>query len=132
MRRTGDRCQKTGDRSQKVAEAVRRLHPSSLIPHPSDERGVALILTLSILVLVTLLVIAFAISMRVENTASKNFNDLIKSRQLAQGAVNQAVALLRQGTPLQTNAPTPTTFWTAPGLALTNAGGVFGTVLLYS
>src|SRR6266481_2898725 len=64
-----------------------------------SERGIALILTLAILTLVTLLVVAFAVSMRVENTASKNFNDLIKARQLAQAAVDDAVATIRNATP---------------------------------
>jgi nitrogen fixation protein FixH len=66
--------------------------------HPSGDRGIALILTLAIITLVTVLLIAFATSMRVENTASKNFNDLIKSRELAQAAVDQAVATIRQYT----------------------------------
>ncbi len=65
----------------------------------NSERGIALILTLAILVMVTLLVVAFAISMRVENTASKNFNDLIKARQIAQAGVDQAVAILGAATP---------------------------------
>src|ERR1041384_3494720 len=93
-----------------------------------SERGIAL---------VTLLLIAFVASMRTESTASKNFNDLIRARQLAQAAVDDAVAFLRLGTPVQTNGPPPTyneptTFWTAPGLALTNYAGNFGTVPLHS
>ncbi len=104
---------------------------------PSSTRGIALVLTLGILAIVTLLVIAFATSMRVENMASKNFNDMIKARQLAQGAVDEAVALLRQGTPPQTNMATassssPVSFWTAPGLALKYENGAFASVPLYS
>ena len=83
-----------------------------------SERGIALILTLAILVMVTLLVVAFAVSMRVENTASKNFNDLIKARQLAQAGIDDAVALIGNATP---PAPpvgtTPTISWAAaPGV----------------
>ncbi len=92
-----------------------RKRPTS-IPYLSEERGVALILTLGILVLVTLLVIAFAVSMRVENTASKNFNDLVKARQLAQAAVDQAVATI--GTAAQPITPA-TNYVTAPGVIYT-------------
>jgi len=74
------------------------LERSRRIPRPSANRGIALILTLAIIALVTLLVIGFAVSMRVENTASKNFNDVIKARELAQGAIDQAVATIRQAT----------------------------------
>ena len=98
----------------------------ALFTRRSSERGVALILTLGILVLVTLLVVAFAVSMRVENTASKNFNDLIKARQLAQAGVDQAVAIIGSATP---PAPpvgtTPTISWVAaPGVIyrITSAG----------
>src|SRR5437762_7411887 len=90
----------------------------------SNERGIALILTLSILVLVTLLVIAFAVSMRVENTASKNFNDLIKARQLAQAAVDQAVATIRDATPVISPSMT---YATAPGAIYRRSSGTWTT-----
>jgi hypothetical protein len=91
---------------------------SSLFPHPSGRRGIALVLTLGILAIVTLLVIAFATSMRVENMASRNFNDLIKARELAKAAVDQAVATIRNATPLRTQSAAPvafTTYATFPG-----------------
>lgn len=72
------------------------------LPLHSGERGVALLLTLAIITLVTLLLIAFAVSMRVENSASKNFNDFIKAREIALGAIDQAVATIRQATPQRT------------------------------
>ena len=93
----------------------------------SSKRGVALILTLGILVLVTLLVVAFAVSMRVENSASKNFNDLIKARLIAQAAIDQAVATIRGATPAITNIPPSptafTTYTTAPGVIYTRVNG---------
>ncbi|MBM3862318.1 MAG: hypothetical protein FJ395_22065, partial [Verrucomicrobia bacterium] len=64
-----------------------------------DERGVALILTLAILVLVTLLVVGFAINMRVETAISKNYTEQVRARQFALAAVDEAVALLRLATP---------------------------------
>jgi hypothetical protein len=94
-----------------------------------SESGIALILTLAILVMVTLLVVAFAISMRVENTASKNFNDLIKARQLAQAAVDQAVATIRGATP--SISPTAN-YVTAPGAIYTWSGGAWVPTALFT
>ncbi|MGA2605633.1 MAG: hypothetical protein ABSG14_15550 [Verrucomicrobiia bacterium] len=106
------------------------LHPSALSPHPS-EGGVALILTLAILALVTLLLIAFVASMRVENAASKNFNELIKARELAKGAIDQAVAQIRQATPQR--APGGNTYVTFPGGAYVKNGALAATLYpLYS
>jgi len=89
-----------------------------------DERGVALILTLAILVLVTLLVVAFAVSMRVESTASKTFSDQIKARQFAMAAVDEAVGKLRVATPKigSSTSRIITNYVTTPGIiyALTN------------
>jgi type II secretory pathway component PulK len=90
--------------SQLSAVSNKRLH---------TERGVALILTLAIIALVTLMVIAFAVSMRVENTASKNSNDLAKTRELAKGAIDQAVARIRQTT---TRGATIANYVTFPGV----------------
>lgn len=99
-------------------------------PHifAKKERGVALILTLGIITLVTLLLIAFAVSMRVENTASKNFNDLIKARELAQGAVDEAVALLKFNT---TNSPA-NYYVTQPGRAASTWAPTYAYTLLRS
>ena len=92
-------------------------------------RGVALVLTLGILALVTLLLIAFVTSMRVENMASKNFNDLIKARQLAQAAVDQAVAQLRSAT---TRSATILNYVTFPGVVYDYNGSTTTRVPLYS
>ena len=97
----------------------------------SGERGIALILTLAIITLVTLILIAFVTSMRVENTASKSFNDVIKARELAQAAVDQAVAQIRQATPLRTENPV-STYATFPGGVSTNYNGLVGNITLYS
>jgi hypothetical protein len=96
--------------------------PEPMCVRTKSERGIALVLTLAILTLVTLLVIAFTVSMRVENTASKNFNDLIKARQLAQAAVDQAVSIIRSATP----PPSPGMTWVAaPGVIyMISAAGI--------
>jgi len=121
---TEDRRQKSEDRSQQ-GHFPRRILSSRL----SSERGIALVMTLAVLVLVTLLMIGFAVSMRVENTAAKNFNDMIAARQLAQGAVDHAVATLRNATPI----PDTTRTWIAmPGAILTFSAGSVVTNWLYS
>jgi Tfp pilus assembly protein PilX len=114
----------------KRTEAISH-QPSAISQKRRDsQRGVALILTLAILTLVTLLVIAFASSMRVENTASKNYNDLIKTRQLAQAAVDEAVAKIRDAT----QVPTIDSTWAAaPGVIyVATRGAAISPKLLYT
>lgn len=78
----------------------------------SADTGVALILTLTILGLVTLLMIGFAVSMRVHSMSSRNFNDIQRARELVRGAIDEAVGLLVLNTP----AIDSTTFYvTQPG-----------------
>jgi hypothetical protein len=57
--------------------------------------------------------------MRVENAASKNFNELVKARELARGGVDEAVGTIRAFTPPVTpNGPglSGTNYVTAPGM----------------
>ncbi|MGD0059350.1 MAG: hypothetical protein ABSD58_08025 [Verrucomicrobiia bacterium] len=89
-----------------------------------SDRGVALILTLAILALVTLLLIAFVTSMRVENAASKNFNELIKARELAQAGVDEAVGIIRMYAPPVTQS--------GPGFSGTNYVTAPGAIYAYS
>ena len=84
--------------------------------HSPREHGVALVLTLAILALVTLLLIAFVGSMRVENAASKNFNELIKARELAQAGVDEAIGTMRMYAP---PVSTVTNYVTGPGVIYT-------------
>ncbi|MGD0650811.1 MAG: hypothetical protein ABSA97_06690, partial [Verrucomicrobiia bacterium] len=86
-------------------------------------------MTLGILALVTLLLIAFVTRMRVENMAAKNFNDMIKARQLAQAAVDQAVAQLRSAT---TRSATILNYVTFPGVVYDYNGSTTTRVPLYS
>jgi hypothetical protein len=98
-----------------------------------SERGVALILTLAIIALVTLLLIAFVTSMRVENAASKNYNDLIKARELAKGAIDQAVAQIRLATPSRVpGAGGIVNYVTYPGGADVYQNGALTSYSLYS
>ncbi|HVM62276.1 MAG TPA: hypothetical protein VMV72_15565 [Verrucomicrobiae bacterium] len=98
-----------------------------------SESGVALILTLAILALVTLLLIAFVGSMRVENTASKNFNELVKARELARAGVDDAVGAIRMAAPAGwSSASTLTNYVTAPGVIYTEVNGTWTSNLLYT
>jgi len=74
-------------------------------------------MTLGTLAIVTLMVVAFAVSMRVEMMASRNFNDAIRARQFADAGVAEAIAILRTNTPvLSTNS----FYVTQPGRAIAN------------
>jgi hypothetical protein len=109
-------------------------HPT-FIARRSRERGVALILTLAILALVTLLLIAFVTSMRVENMASGNYNSLVAARELARGAVDQAVAQIRQATPQRGTNANPgvvVNYVTFPGGAYVSKNGPGTLYPLYS
>ncbi|MGD0016155.1 MAG: hypothetical protein ABSC38_01365 [Verrucomicrobiia bacterium] len=72
-------------------------------------------LTLGILAIVTLLVVAFAVSMRVDMMASRNFNDAIRARQIADAGVADAIAILRTNTP---NLGVSSYYVTQPGFAV--------------
>jgi Tfp pilus assembly protein PilX len=85
-----------------------------------DRRGVALILTLTILAVVLILLMAFITSMRTERMIAKSYNDLTKAKMLADGAVDEAVATIANAT--QPISPTYT-YVTAPGVIYTQSGG---------
>ena len=67
-----------------------------------SERGVALIVTLAILAMLTVLLVAFVGSVRVERLSTKAFSDQLKARLAAQMAVEQAMVDLRKGMSLAT------------------------------
>src|SRR5687768_16375624 len=60
----------------------------------NDKRGVALILTLSVLAMILVLVVAFAMFTRTETVSASNYKDQVASRFLAQGALNRAIATI--------------------------------------
>jgi hypothetical protein len=99
----------------------------------SQERGVALILTLAMLALVTLLVIAFVTSMRIESMGSKNYNSVVMARELVNGAIDQAVAQIRLATPSRLpNGNAVVNYVTYPGGAYVNNNGNLTQYPLYS
>lgn len=80
-----------------------------------------MILTLTILAVVLLLLMAFVTSMRTERMVAKNYNDLAKARMLADAALDQAVAAIKNATPPAPPAGnSPTITWVAaPGVIYT-------------
>lgn len=86
----------------------------------SNERGVALVMVLWVLTLMTLIVTEFAYSMRVEALSVRNFKDEAKARQLARAGINFALAeLMRDYTIIFLNKDGNTSFAKRQGGALT-------------
>lgn len=83
-------------------------------PHHNDKQGVALIMAVGFLAVLILMAIGFAISMRVERLAARNFTDVIATRQHARTALTRALADLNgrlASDPLLLNSAQPGLFW---------------------
>jgi hypothetical protein len=84
-----------------------------------NERGVALILTLTILAIILILLMAFVTSMRTERIAARAFADQTRARFMAEGAIDQAIASMQSA---MTNISANVSYVTAPGVAYTRNG----------
>ncbi len=85
----------------------------------TNQRGVALVITLAVLGAVVLLAMGFAISMRTEQIAARTYSHSALSRQLADGAVDEAIFLIRTNTPVILQSSPLTTYWVSrPGQIL--------------
>jgi type II secretory pathway component PulK len=93
-----------------------------------NESGIALILTLTILAVILIMLLAFITSMRTERMAAKAFSDLSKTKVMAEGAVDEAVALMQSS---MTNITPTTSYITAPGVVYTWSGGSWVQTLLF-
>jgi hypothetical protein len=94
-----------------------------------NESGIALILTLTILAVVLILLLAFMTSMRTERIAAKAFNDQSKAKAFAEGAVDEALALLQSS---MTNITVNSSYITAPGVVYTWSAGAWNPTFLYT
>ncbi|MDP2897093.1 MAG: hypothetical protein Q8Q12_11140 [bacterium] len=66
-------------------------------PHRTEERhGIALLLTLGILLLLTLLALSFTSSQLTENEAAKNFHYSAKAEEIALGGLETAIGVLAE------------------------------------
>ncbi|MDQ3621146.1 MAG: hypothetical protein M3463_01450 [Verrucomicrobiota bacterium] len=61
-------------------------------PPPPNDRAFALISTLAVLVIVSVLVVAYATTMRSERSASENFAERERAQAIAQGMLNRILA----------------------------------------
>jgi len=66
-------------------------------PHPTQScRGIALLLTLGILLLLTLLALGFSSSQLTESQAARNFYYAAKAEEIALGGLETGIAVLRE------------------------------------
>src|SRR5437870_5643567 len=72
----------------------------------SDDSGVALVLTLAILVIATILVVGFASSMRTERQAAASIANNENAAIIAQAAIDHAISILDENIP-QPRVPQP-------------------------
>src|SRR2546423_7414867 len=92
----------------------------------ADERGIALVLTLAILVIATILVVGFATSMRTERQASASIANSLSAAIIAQAATDHAITILDknipQPVPPGVSTANPTNWIINPGLLTTIRG----------
>jgi Tfp pilus assembly protein PilX len=92
----------------------------------TNERGIALILTLAILVIATILVVGFATSMRTERQASVSIANNVSATIIAQAATDHAITILDknipQPVPPGASTANPTNWIINPGLLTTIQG----------
>ena len=101
------------------------------IQHHYNRSGVALIITLGLLSVLTLLAVAFAIAMRVESMAARNYVNLVRSKHLVRNGLSMAIDDIGQSCrgstyPSWWDAPPPGFTWPAECLTA-EALGSYGT-----
>ena len=77
---------------------MRSIHPPGLPFHVRSQSGAALIITLSVLVLMSIMVICLSDIMRVERGASRSHLEKARAELLAQTGTSKVVARLRKET----------------------------------
>lgn len=100
-----------------------------------NERGIALVLTLAILVIATILVIAFTSSMRTERQAAASMANNMTTEIIAQSALNHAISVLDKNIPqpLGPNVVPAAQNWAInPGQLVTVSGVTTNIIPLYS
>ena len=93
---------------------------------PRSERGIALILTLAILVIATILVVGFVTSMRTERQATTSMANNASAAVLTSTAIDHAIAILDKNIPQPVRpglvSAAPTNWIISPGLLTTVTG----------
>ncbi len=92
----------------------------------SHERGIALVLTLAILVIATILVVGFATSMRTERQASASMANNASAALITQAVIDHAISILDKNIPQPVppggSTANPTNWIINPGLLTTIQG----------
>lgn len=94
------------------------------IQEGDGRRGIALVLVLGFLATITVLAVAFAVSMRTERLATRNYVDLVRAQQMAHVALGRALEQLEQQ--IGNNVYPPSTWYASTGAAMTPALVVTG------
>ena len=102
-----------------------------------EQRGMALIVVLALIVMTTILIVAFTVSMRTERQAASSMANDQRAKLLAQSALEHAVAILDSNIPQPVTSgvlpPSPTNWIVSPGLlTLVHGSGNIRTVPLSS
>jgi hypothetical protein len=101
----------------------------------STNSGMALVITLLAIVMVTLIVVAFSVSARIERRASSAGADALRAQEAAAAALSHATALLAKNIPAVGDAAPdpPINWWVNPGrLTLRPANGTTRHIALHS
>lgn len=98
------------------------------LPLPSNQRGVALVLVLGILVIVSVLAVGFLMLVSTERQSSASYSDNTRTRMLADTTVNLVIGQIRQATDTLNDDPANPKAWASqPGMirtyGTTGAGG---------
>ena len=136
-RKPFDLCAPSGERHRLVVghwqtrrgAVGHRALPSSALRPRSSESGVALLLTLAMIVLLALLIFGLVASMRTERETARAYNEETKVRWIADMALQDALAHLAAATPPIT---TTNTWIAAPGLIYRAQPGLLASDPLYN
>ncbi|MDD2709377.1 MAG: pilus assembly PilX N-terminal domain-containing protein [Verrucomicrobiae bacterium] len=104
-----------------LAEEAGCLQP---LVHQPQQKGVALVITLSILAMLTVLLVAFVSNIRIERMSSAAYTEQLKARLAAQAAVEQAIHDIGR----RTKFPDYITFFSNHGVVFVNSKGTWGGV----
>ena len=91
-----------------------------------NERAIALIIVLAMLVLLAGLIVSFMTAVGNERAASTISNSELTSRQIADSTVNLVISQIREATSQNSSNQTPTTWASQPGAIRTFSGAVSG------
>lgn len=80
-----------------------------------DQRGVALVTTLAVTMLMTVLILSFFVMARTEYRSAKNFEGMIEADALSQTAISLAISQLRAGMTQLAEDGTPLPWTSQPG-----------------